>query len=159
MFPVEYKLGFCFLQVQMRHFKMLSNFSANVCLACIDGIGHVSLPDYDPAVGGVASGFGNWATSWLCITLPSYGSGTIAIRKTWVMWPYLAEVQQRKMHSPAPGEKRGKWLVEGESSQMACLLPHQRKENYILLIDSLQGMSTVYYLHWYFSIQQKNLVY
>lgn len=52
-------------------------------------------------------------------------------------------------------QERGKLLVEGESSQLACLLPHQRKEDYILLIVSLKGMDTVYYLYWYFSIQQK----
>lgn len=47
-------------------------------------------------------------------------------------------------------------LVERESSRPACLLPHRRKEDYILLTVILQGMYTVYYLYWYFFYQQKS---
>lgn len=83
------------------HFQI----SLPASLSSVVSIGHVSLPDYDPAVSGFASGFGDWAPSWLCITLPSYGTGTISIRNNWVMWAYLSEVEQRLTQGPAPGEK------------------------------------------------------
>jgi len=47
-------------------------------------------------------------------------------------------------------------LVKTESSQLDCLWPHQRKEDYILLTVILQGTDAVYCLYSYFSFQQKS---
>lgn len=43
-------------QVQMKHLEMLLNLCPNICLACFVGIGHVALPDHDPA---------GWGCLWI----------------------------------------------------------------------------------------------
>lgn len=157
----------------MKHLELLLNFCANICLASFVGIGHVTLPDHDPAMDGIACGFDSWAPSWLCVTLPSYGTCTVSISKTSESGEpqppvggtqFIEGTATRVKEQNQPGTpklevllgEREALLVESESSQPACLLPHQRKEDYVLLTVTLQGMDTLYYLYWYLSFQQKS---